>query len=333
MHERGGAEQTKHKKPTRLEEGRRSIAWIFQDSFHSRQSPLVFLSVTSARIPKNYTKVHMISLLHATRGRADRALKAKQAWLEAAGNPQAVEHIFAIDSDDVESLARLGSVRHVVVPEKGRGCVAAWNLAAGASRGDVLVQMSDDWEPLENWDRKIIERFRDVSKPGVLKISDGRRTDDLLCMAIFTRAWLEALGGEFLSAEYFGVYSDDEFSFRAYEAGVVIDARDLVFRHQHPNYDVSLPVDGTHRRQNDPVRRRNGRELFLGRNPQARGRWLHEWTDERHFIPQGHAALLEPASPIGGSPAEARRQIQEMKGSLSWKLTTPLRWLGGAIRK
>jgi hypothetical protein len=275
----------------------------------------------------------MISLLHATRGRAEGALQAKQAWLEAAFDPHAVEHIFAFDCDDTESLARLGSARHVVALEEGKGCVAAWNLAAAASRGDVLIQMSDDWVPLKHWDRKIIERFRDVSKPGVLKISDGRRVDDLLCMAIFTRAWLEALGGEFLSPEYFGVYSDDEFSFRAYEAGVVIDARDLVFQHRHPNYDQSLPFDETHQRQNTPARKSNGRDVFLKRNPQARRRWLHEWTDERHFVPDGHAALLEAGISITGSPAEARRQLEEMKKSLSWRVTKPLRWLGGVMRK
>jgi hypothetical protein len=270
----------------------------------------------------------MISLLHATRGRAEGALRAKQLWLDAASDPEAVEHIFAFDGDDAESLARLGSARHVVVPEEGKGCVAAWNLAAAASRGDVLVQMSDDWVPLKHWDRQIIERFRDVSKPGVLKISDGRRVDDLLCMGIFTRAWLKVLGGEFLSAEYFGVYSDDEFSFRAYEAGVVIDARDLLFKHLHPNYDQSLPPDETHQRQNAPSRRSNGRIIFLRRNPHARHRWFREWTDERFYIPEGHADLLDAAKNISGSLAETRRQLEEVKNSLSWRVTKPLRWLG-----
>ena len=274
----------------------------------------------------------MISLLHATRGRAEGALRAKQLWLDAASDPAAVEHIFAFDCDDAESLARLGSARHVVVPEKGMGCVAAWNLAAAASRGDVLIQMSDDWVPLTHWDRKIVERFRDVSKPGVLKISDGRRVDDLICMAIFTRAWLEVLGGEFLSAEYFGVYSDDEFSFRAYEAGVVIDARDLLFTHLHPNYDQSLPIDETHQRQNAPSRRTNGRIVFLRRNPPASHRWFREWTDERFYIPEGHADLLDAAKNISGSLAETRRQLEEIKNSLSWRVTKPLRWLGGVIR-
>lgn len=280
-----------------------------------------------------------MSLLHATRGRANGALEAKKAWLDAASNPQAVEHIFAFDCDDAESLARLGSARHVVVPQEGKGCVAAWNLAAEQSWGDVLIQMSDDWVPLKHWDRKILERFRDVSKPGVLKISDGRRVDDLLCMAIFTRAWLEVLGGEFLSAEYFGVYSDDEFSFRAYEAGVVIDARDLVFQHLHPNYDERLFLDETHTRQNDPKRIEEGRCVFIRRNPQALGRWIHESTDARVFIPSGHRAASDSAfrSYVIASQAtqrdleSVRNAVDAMTASLSWRLTKPLRSLGEFI--
>lgn len=282
----------------------------------------------------------LLSLLHATRGRAEGALQAKRAWLDAAFDPQAVEHIFAFDCDDAESLARLGSARHVVVPKEGKGCVAAWNLAAAASRGDVLIQMSDDWVPLKHWDRKIIERFRDVSKPGVLKISDARRIDDLLCMAIFTRAWLEALGGEFLSAEYFGVYSDDEFSFRAYEAGVVIDARDLVFQHLHPNYDERLAVDETHRRQNDSARREEGGRVFARRNPEALGRWTHESTDVRVFIPSGHRASSDAAfrsSAIGSQATQldlkaAREILDAIKASFSWRITAPLRSIVGLVR-
>jgi hypothetical protein len=199
--------------------------------------------------------------------------------------------------------------------------------------------MSDDWVPLKHWDRKISERFRDVSKPGVLKISDGRRVEDLLCMAILTRAWLEVLGGEFLSAEYFGVYSDDEFSFRAYEAGVVIDARDLVFQHLHPNYDERLVLDETHTRQNDPKRLEEGRRVFIRRNPHARGRWIHDLTDARVFVPSGHRAAGDSAfrSCVIASQAtqrdleSARNAVDAMTASLSWRLTKPLRSLGEFI--
>lgn len=248
----------------------------------------------------------IVSLLHATRGRPTQALSARDLWLTAAEKPHLIEHVFAVDSDDVDSNQALSSFRKVVVEQNHAGCVAAWNLAARCSQGGILVQMSDDWLPIWHWDSKIAARFRDVSKPGVLRVSDGRRVDDLLCMAIFTRSYLELLGGDFLGSEYFGVYSDDEFSFRAYQNGVVIDARDILFEHCHPSFSTDAVYDEIYRRQNDERRFLEGRAIFLARNPSARGHWLHEGTHERLYLPPGHAhafntiALVVPRqSPVG----------------------------------
>jgi hypothetical protein len=89
-------------------------------------------------------------------------------------------------------------------------------------------------------------------------------------MAILTRARYEQQGHLFAPA-YFGVFSDDEFTFRAYRDGVVREARDLPFRHHHPIF-AGKPAsewDATHRAQNAPARYREGREVFIRRNPDA----------------------------------------------------------------
>lgn len=226
----------------------------------------------------------VISLLHATRGRPDQALAARDRWLQAATHPDRIEHIFAVDCDDEATQKSVAHLRHCIVPQKGGGCVAAWNLAAEASTGEVLVQLSDDWTPTLGWDEEFVRRLRDVSVPAVLRPSDGHRRDDLLCMAILTRARY-VQQGEFLHRGYLGVFSDDEFSFRAYLDGVVIDARDLVLTHHHPFYDASVPHDETYARQNDAARSSSGYETFLRRHPQAMGHWLHENTWERFFVP------------------------------------------------
>jgi hypothetical protein len=250
-----------------------------------------------------------ISLLHATRQRADQALSARERWLNAAQYPERLEHIFAFDADDNASLSKLSGFRHVVVKESNKGCVAAWNLAARASGGEILVQLSDDWLPIRHWDTKIADRFRDVSKPGVLRVSDGRRVDDLLAFAIFTRAYLELLGGDFLAPEYFGVYSDDEFSFRAYQNGVVIDARDIVLEHRHPSFFAETAYDETHRRQNEAARYREGRKIFLRRNPSARGHWLHEGTEQRYYLPPCHYYAQNIIAPSFLAPSPLGRAL------------------------
>lgn len=225
-----------------------------------------------------------VSLLHATRGRPEQAVEAREKWLTAAAKRGRVEHVFAMDADDEPSLKALAGFKHRIVTEKGGGCVAAWNLAAQASNGDVLVQLSDDWTPVPGWDEEFVRRMRDVRQPGVLRPSDGHRRDDLLCMAIITRARLKQQG-EFLHHGYVGIYSDDEFSFRAYQDGVVIDARDLLLTHDHPNYNPNVEMDETYLNQNSTERDKAGRKIFLQRNPRAKGHWLHEGRWERFFVP------------------------------------------------
>ncbi len=260
-----------------------------------------------------------ISLLHATRGRPKQALEARNMWFRAAFVPLGVEHTFAIDADDKESIEELKHYRHVIV-ENPNGCVRAWNAAAAASSGQVLIQLSDDWTPCADWDAEIWDALKSASQephrnhwwksaeptsneecvgrtPLVLAIHDGHRTDALLCMAILTRARyeqqreeidareaIEYPGGNVVetgqiarikaapylfSPEYFGVFSDNEFTHRAYDDGVVVQAQHIVFAHNHPFFE-GKPIekwDATHQRQNAPERYREGLEIFLRRNP------------------------------------------------------------------
>jgi len=235
------------------------------------------------------------SLLHATRGRPQKAIETRNNFLAAALNPLCIEHIFAIDENDKESLEKLKWYRHVVVKEP-RGCVKAWNAAAADSTGQVLIQLSDDWAPCQHWDEFMWLMFAEAAQkkgtpveetPLVLAISDGHRKDDLLCMAILTRARYEQQAentmvdwddpgagmdeGEpyLFHPDYSGVFSDNEFSVRAYDAGIVIQAKHITLEHQHPLWE-GKPVEEWHettRRQNEDARYIEGKEIFNRRNP------------------------------------------------------------------
>ena len=209
------------------------------------------------------------SLLHATRGRVSMAIHTRDKWLDNADNPQAVEHIFAFDDDDKPSVRWLKSFQHVV--SSNRTCVAAWNQAAIASAGRVLVQVSDDWSPPKGWDSKLREVYSHLDPanfPFVIAVSDGHRKDDLLCMAILSRSRWRDQDGEIFSHEYESMYSDNEFSFRAFRDGVVIDARNIEFTHHHPAFGKGV-MDETYKRQNAPEKYRSGLETFIRRNPDA----------------------------------------------------------------
>ena len=201
----------------------------------------------------------IISLLHATRGRPEMALKTRLQWLRMADHPERVEHLFAADQDD-ETAAALYHCPTIYLPGNG-GPVAAWNAAARQCRGEVIVQLSDDWKPTKGWDTAILDAIGDTLKPAVLAVSDGYRTDDLLCMAILTRPRYEQKGYLF-HPEFFSMFSDNWFSHCAFKDGVVIDARDrITFDHVHPAFGKA-EMDETYARSNDAKRYEEGAATF-----------------------------------------------------------------------
>jgi len=239
------------------------------------------------------------SLLHATRGRPREALETRNRFFRTAFIPIAIEHTFGIDADDKESVEALKQYRHVIIEEPA-GCVKAWNVLASISQGKVLVQVSDDWLPPMHWDEAIWRALEKETKarggedanvgdvPLVVAIHDGHRTDGLLCMAILTRARYEqqrdptgtknaldpskeVMGEPYLfSPEYHSMFSDNEFSHRAWRDEVVLDLRkEITFDHQHPFF-LGVPVekwDETYLRQNATDNYRQGFEVFNRRNP------------------------------------------------------------------
>lgn len=199
-----------------------------------------------------------ISLLHATRGRWSQAVKAMSVWISRAENPEAIEHWFAVDSDDAESLEKLARFRRVeCVP--GGYSVGAWNTAAAAATGDILVQMSDDFEPPIAWDKMIIDALGDPSLPRVLRVSDGIRSDSLITLAIITRAWHDAHG--LFDPAFRNVYSDNDLTARAEKTGAIIDAHEIVFTHHHP-IAGKAEWDKTYERGNDLKEYERAKALF-----------------------------------------------------------------------
>ena len=202
---------------------------------------------------------YKISLLHATRGRSKQATECRDKWLNSAKDPKAIEHIFGIDDDDNDSLTDINTQRVIVA--RGKGCVAAWNACAKASKGEILIQLSDDWEPVEGWDEIILKEFEGVEGEQVLAISDGARTDELLCMAILNRKRYEKQGFLFCP-DFFSVYSDNYFTWAAHKDGVIKDAKHIMFEHKHPVFNKG-EWDKTYTDSNSQQNYLNGQAKYL----------------------------------------------------------------------
>ena len=230
------------------------------------------------------------SILHATYKRPQKAVEAMRAWFEKSSGTHSIEYIFAANSDDptlpdlkqalMDADIRTldGSSPGHIVSDVFKGSAEAWDRAAKVSRGKILIQGQDDVEPPSNWDERLLDRVTQrvsgdgdpILQPFFIQVSDGYRTDELMCTAIMSRDYFYQKG-EFLHAGYISVYSDDEFTIRAMAdcaAGKVqrVDAKDIVFRHRHHYHDKSVPMDETYERENSIEAYSKGRELFLYRN-------------------------------------------------------------------
>ena len=199
-----------------------------------------------------------ISLVHATRGRLIKAAAARKLWLDRADKPWLVEHIFCIDDDDAE-VKPLKRFHHLSVPAGG-GCVRAFNHGVWATVADVIVIMADDVIPPQKWDQLILERLGPVREPKVLGVSDGYQTGGLLTCQIFTRAWLQ-LDGHVYHPLFKNVFADQWFTHCAYARNLVIEARDLIFEHDHP-LKTGAPFDATYAAQNSNTAYAYGHAVF-----------------------------------------------------------------------
>lgn len=211
------------------------------------------------------------SVIHATLGRPQTAALMRELWLSRAENPGEVEYLFGLHSFDAESMALLSQFPHAVTDKRGAG--PNLESCAAISAGTILVQAQDDITPPHGWDAKLLAKITELNAPAFVCVSDGHRTDFLHVTSIMTRAYMERKargdcdGCGFGHPGYFSMFWDTENSIRAYRDGVAIDARELVFYHDHPVFVPGKAWDETYEIENAAEHYTNGSALFKSRNP------------------------------------------------------------------
>jgi hypothetical protein len=177
-----------------------------------------------------------------------------------AKHPNRIQHILGVDID----ADQYGGNEKIITPN-GK-CIGAWNACAKQAKGKYIIQVSDDFIPPLGWDDEIRKRLPDPTKPAVLAVSDGHRTDDLLCIAICTKSTLDYLGGNLFAPEYAecsGIFSDNEFTLRTKE--IQVDGRDLVFKHNNPFF-INSSQDEVFKKHNAFSNYEIGKKIFEERN-------------------------------------------------------------------
>jgi glycosyltransferase involved in cell wall biosynthesis len=154
----------------------------------------------------------------------------------------------------------MGKVPLKVVIGQNRSVVDALNNGAKQTTGNVLIYVSDDFECPPAWDLEIQKRLKGRrDEEWVLGVDDGHQ-HDTQTISILSRKYFERFG-HIYHPEYFSVFVDNDFTETARRSGKMVNAFDLVFRHNHFTHG-GLPVDDTYRRQNSPEAYASGKAIF-----------------------------------------------------------------------
>jgi hypothetical protein len=198
-----------------------------------------------------------LSLIHATR-RPEAAKACQKLWLDNADNVANIEIITCVDHDDEAGKAAFPDA----VISRENTVVAAWNEAAKHATGDILIGLDDDWVSPPSWDQ-IIESYM-CNGADILHVGDLHRKDDLVCHAIISKRFYDAMGYLY-HPSFKSVYCDNWFSEVAKRWGYVDATQggkvDLGFIHKNPSQGYGTE-DEVARKSNSKERYEHGKAVF-----------------------------------------------------------------------
>lgn len=172
-----------------------------------------------------------ISLIHPSRSRPRKSYDNAMMWMQLAGAP--VQLIVSLDSSD-PLLSEYQRRYSGVLVNDNSNVVEATNKAASASKGDILVYLSDDFKCFPNWGKALITEFEKYTGPTLLKVDDCLQKFDVpvLTIPIMNRACYDKLG-YFFHTGYKSMFVDEHLYWRTKKLGFLKLAPHLKFEHCH----------------------------------------------------------------------------------------------------
>jgi len=210
------------------------------------------------------------SICHTT-ARPNGWQESFRLWTHLARFCSSIEYVLCVDE-------RWGFSLPVIFPEAppglttklvwntGRRCsVDGWNIAATNATGSILILNSDDMFPPDGWDELLLQTVSSLDSDFVIEVSSGTKHDRrrLMVLGIMSRVRYQRLGYAYYP-EYLSMACDDDFGEHARRDNVVIDARHLVFSHQHASYRGEV-LDAAYQWQNRAVAIQLGNEILARR--------------------------------------------------------------------
>lgn len=181
------------------------------------------------------------SIIHASYGRPELSEETAQKWISAQSVQNEMEYILSTDASDsklepyldwlyeanIINALKGHSIRHVV--NITNTSVAAINAAAEMCTGDIIIVISDDFEPIKNWDLEILKAV-EGKEDWILKTQDGTQPW-IITLPIMDRKYYERFGYVYYP-EYAHMFCDSQLTHVADLLGRKLTSS-LLFKHNH----------------------------------------------------------------------------------------------------
>lgn len=184
-------------------------------------------------------------------------------WRKAASGNYSIEVVIAVDGNNPACIAAAKMVPNAKVVIQGEepfNSTRGWNAAAAETTGKVIICVADDFRPCDGWDEKMFTiKTGWTDEDWVLHTEDGY-VHNLCVLSILTRKRYDRFGYVFYP-QYESLFSDTEFTEVAYREGRVINGKQILMEHMHPDCN-KRPRDNFDNAHASQSRWKTGEMLF-----------------------------------------------------------------------
>lgn len=175
------------------------------------------------------------NLIHPSRNRAIKSIHTTIKWQEMSSKNIEAEFYVSIDSDEPQ-MKEYECYPKLII-NNNRSAVDAINNAAKIADGDIFIVISDDTEPIKDWDLKILKEVEGKTD-WILKTQDGIQPW-IITMPIMDRAYYNRFGYIY-HPDYLHMFCDTELTCVADITGRKIKSN-LMFPHKHYSVTKEQP--------------------------------------------------------------------------------------------
>ncbi len=199
----------------------------------------------------------MISIIHPSRGRPQ---KAFERYLEWIGNSTTeIDYILSLDTNDNLLQDYRDTFKDVckIIVNQNRSLTDATNNGAVVAAGHLFVVVSDDFHCFHAWDQVLL-KATEGKEDFVLKTFDGEQKW-IVTLPIIDRAYYERVGYLY-HPDYRHLFADTHQTILADLHGKLIIRNDIVFTHR-PHWITKERPDDITRRSNGTYQQ--GEVIFI----------------------------------------------------------------------